>query len=340
MHDRTKRAATANILRRIIFGVLCGLVLFVAWRGGSVDSESLEMHVDHEVAIEEVVPALHDTQLATTPTRVDPRLALLRSVLIFGDSLTAGAYYSTLRDSRTLLKFTTTDWSRVVEASLRSRLAALGPDAAASVHVEHKGYPGKDSAALAKKLRQLLRRANPRGTTTEPPTPAYSLLVIMSGTNDVVGLRNNLSTSNEHIMDMHRAVREINCRQGPSSSSACGSIALQMPPMNFSVPPEWYPDAVPRAYCATKSSTPHVQELIQHRHRTLNEYIANAFPQCHMNWSNPLGGQPIVTHGVGGMEEVRRYWSDCIHPNAEGYERFGTILADWLWRFGTDNVCH
>jgi hypothetical protein len=82
-----------------------------------------------------------------------------------------------------------------------------GPNVSATIRVTHLGFPGKDSRALAKKLRKELERQ-----TRTSQLPRYSLVLIMSGTNDVVGLSNSLDGALESIQQMHSDVQAINCR--------------------------------------------------------------------------------------------------------------------------------
>jgi hypothetical protein len=285
--------------------------------------------------------------------RVRAVTALLRSILFYGDSLTSGASYA-FGGGR--LAFTTRDWSVVVAQALNEKLSKLikeegdAPTAAHRVEVTHRGYPGKDSKALAKKLRGLLRQANPkeyRGNGTyasirnEPP-PAFSLVVILSGTNDVVGLRNSLPDAVEQVRGMMQDVSNINCgvasgrlnrNDGEGNhhpSMRCGSVALLTPPMNFSVPLEWYADPLPRAFCAGKP--PHVHTMLHERQLDFNKRLLKSLPACcaMFDWTGPEGraaaeaaGVPAMMHGYGGRDEVRSFWSDCLHPNGAGYERLG-----------------
>jgi hypothetical protein len=311
------------------------------------------------------------TSEAAGSERVRAVTALLRSILFFGDSLTSGAYYA-FGGGR--LVFTMRDWSVVVAQALNEKVSKLmkdegdAPTAAHHIKVTHRGYPGKDSKALAKKLRGLLRQANPneyRGNGTyasignEPP-PTFSLVVILSGTNDIVGLRNSLPDAVEQVRGMMLDVSNINCgvasgrlygNNGGGShhpSMRCGSAALLTPPMNFSAPLEWYADPLPRAFCAGKP--PHVHMMLHQRQLDFNKRMLTSLPaSCAMfDWTGPEGiaaaeaaGVPATMHGYGGRDEVRSFWSDCLHPNGAGYDRFGRMVAEWLWDVATHNrsVC-
>ncbi|CUE73429.1 lipase, putative [Bodo saltans] len=310
---------------------------------------------------------------AILPNHVKSITEVLRSILFFGDSLTAGAYYSASPSSSTnkggRLTFTTRDWPAIVAQSLNAKLLTLmnnvsqGESNMATSHrmitVTHKGYPGKDSKALATKLRAFLRRANndkhhSSGNESSEVTSAFSLVVILSGTNDIVGLKNNLTEAVDHIRGMHQDVNDINCKSThvtPFQSAgaslptrrrpSCGSVALLTPPMNFSTPLDWYPDPFTRAFCAGKP--PHVHDILHKRHRELNRNLVTSLsPHLPVfDWSgaegiaaaHAAGVSPI--EGFGGQGEVRQYWSDCLHPNRAGYDRFGLVLAEWIWEMAT-----
>lgn len=269
---------------------------------------------------------------------------LLRSVLIFGDSLTAGAYYSAHGGH---LKFETHNWAKVVENILNMKIEAWGkahringnhPLPAAKV--TRIGFPGKDSKALSKKLRKVLQRrwnAAQRTSSDKRHLPEYSLVLIMSGTNDVVGLGNDLAMAMGYVKEMHRDVRTMNCGRAAAADhqlvedrrAQCGSVALLIPPLNFSVPSYWYHDELPRAYCSGKALVPAVTHALHSRQRQLNREIEAAFPSCcvdMVNASIAYAASPPILHGLGGVQEVQQFWSDCLHPNAQGYDRFGRVV--------------
>ena len=279
---------------------------------------------------------------------------LLRNVLLFGDSLTAGAYYRESPTGRLIL--TAHSWAPRVQEALRHRLCArvVGPVASthkpphgvrvqmerasglrnapwaatmatclatAPIHVSSKGYPGKASKALHEKLVKMTARK----------VADYSLVVIMSGTNDIVGLRGDLMEAARHVEQMHRFAHGAACsgEQPPpvtedqlsASQTVCGTIALLPLPFNYSLPPAWYGQRTPRGYCGKQ---PHAVTARRLRLDALMRASA-VVGRCAMDW-----------HGAGMAHSLeagdRALWSDCLHPNALGYDRLGAIVASHLWR--------
>ena len=257
----------------------------------------------------------------------DNALALLRNVFLFGDSLTAGAYYAERAGGG--LKLTSHNWAPAAEAWLRrqycksrsSRHYSSFDECVAQIpiHVSAKGFPGKASKALLDKL----GRAQATGKLSH-----FSLIVIMSGTNDIVGLRGELRDAVRYVESLHRIAADAACRDKPGR---CGTVALLPPPFNYSLPSSWYRQKTPRAYCGKSS------KAVTRRGSDLKKLLldSSSVGHCFMSWD---GATDLVHDAIHGNSSL---WSDCLHPNDHGYEAFGRTVAAHLWEVaeGRQSLC-
>lgn len=220
-------------------------------------------------------------EAAQKQLRAQPRYA---RILAYGDSLTSGyvpCEQCCKKERAGCKKCQRTPWADVLRQSLDIDVVAWGCEGwTTSMHVSAMDKDGERQCGL----RSLLAKAQRDGKP-------YSVVLIMSGSNDLADEVLEPARIVQNLADLHRAAHAFGAR----------TVALGIP---------------------ASRGWAELPQLGQ-RGSAVNLEL------CHLPWreGNRSGESLFVEAPLWHTEDSSFYASDGLHLTADGYEEFGTRLA-------------
>lgn len=290
------------------------------------------------------------------------------SIVILGDSLVAGAFYTETK-SDPKLRFTERPWTRSFrEAFLRTwnGLAMRQEDNAdgdkrgavklrirnSSLSVHSYGFPGRRIRGLerAATFAHAGGAAQKKSSAVARQLQTADIVVILAGTNDIISDDFTASSAVKELYRLHATVRRAAKRRRPNSlfgkEGGPVTVAVMPPPVLMAIQPWAFGfQSKTRAYChadrdgvTRQHRAAFLSALLPDTSATADRRLASCASTAVM-YGIPLSqgnksasSAKDVSHNdlVNAQPsdvELSRRWSDCLHPNEEGYAAFGQMIG-------------